>query len=92
MRAIKKIQSDCSLLNICLTDKGIMEREYDGYVFDKIKRNDGLFQYVVYLPDLKLISRLKERAELDNYESCKFTLFIFNDEDRLKKKIRIQKI
>ena len=92
MRAIKKIQSDCSLLNICLTDKGIMEREYDGYVFDKIKRNDGLFQYVVYLPDLKLISRLKERSELDNYESCKFTLFIFNDEDRLKKKIRIQKI
>ena len=92
MRAIKKIQSDCSLLNICLTDKSVMEKEYEGYVFDKIKRNDGLFQYVVYLPDLKLVSRLKERDELENYERCKFTLYVFNDEDRLKKKIRIQKI
>jgi exoribonuclease R len=92
MRAIKKIQSDCSLLNICLTDKSVMEKEYEGYVFDKIKRNDGLYQYVVYLPDLKLVSRLKERDELANYERCKFTLYVFNDEDRLKKKIRIQKI
>ena len=70
----------------------VMEKEYEGYVFDKIKRNDGLYQYVVYLPDLKLVSRLKERDELANYECCKFTLYVFNDEDRLKKKIRIQKI
>jgi hypothetical protein len=27
---------------------------------------------------LKLVSRLKERDELDNYECCKFTLFVFS--------------
>ena len=73
--------------DICLTDKSVMEKEYEGYVFDKIKRTDGLYQYVVYLPDLKLVSRLKERDELANYERCKFTLYVFNDQDRLKKKI-----
>ena len=89
MRAIRKIQTDCSLLHLCSTDSEVLEREYDGYVFDKIIRNDGLFQYIVYLENLKSVSRITSRFDLNNFEKYKFRVFVFHEEATLKKKIRL---
>ncbi len=89
MRAIRKIQTDCSLLHLCSTNTEILEVEYDGYVFDKIVRNDGLFQYIVYLDKLKSVSRITSRFELHDYHKYKFKVFVFQDEATLKKKIRL---
>jgi hypothetical protein len=66
-----------------------MEKDYDGYLFDKLYRNDGLYQYIVFLPELKLTSRITLREELDNFYNKKFKLFIFNDEEKFKRKIRL---
>ena len=89
MRSIRKIQCDCSLLDLCYNNESVLEKEYEGYVFDKIYRNDGLFQYVVFLPELKMSSRITLREEFDNFSNKKFKLFIFNDEEKFKKKIRL---
>jgi len=89
MRAIRKIQTDCSLLHLCSTDSEILETEYDGYVFDKIIRNDGLYQYIVYLEDLKSVSRITSRFDLINFQKYKFKVFVFQEEATLKKKIRL---
>lgn len=89
MRAIRKIQTDCSLLHLCSTDSEILEREYEGYVFDKIVRNDGLFQYIVYLENLKSVSRITSRFDLVNFQKYNFKVYIFHDEANLKKKIRL---
>jgi hypothetical protein len=67
-----------------------MEKEYDGYLFDKLERNDGLFQFLVFLPELKMSSRVTIREELENYQSRKFRLYLFHDEENFKKKIRLQ--
>jgi len=90
MRSIRKVQCDCSLLDMCNNDPETLNKKYDGYLFDKINRNDGLYQYIVFLPDLKLSSRLTLRDNFENYEKKMFKLFLFNDEDRFKKKIRLQ--
>lgn len=90
MRSIRKVQSDCSLLYMCNENPTIMERLYEGYNFDKIMRNDGLYQYIVYLPELKLTSRVTMIENLDNYMTRKYRLYLFNDEENLKKKIRLQ--
>jgi exoribonuclease R len=90
MRAIRKVQIDCNLLNLCFTNPDILEPLYDGYCFDKLERNDGLFQYIVFLPELKITSRITLRDNLDNYERRKYKLFIFTNEDKMKKKIRLQ--
>ena len=58
MRSIRRVQIDCTLLDLCGNNHDIMEKEYNGYVFDKILRNDGLFQFMVFLPELKLSSRM----------------------------------
>ena len=52
-------------------------------------RNDGLYQYIVYLVELKTVSRITLRFELEDYNKYKFKVFIFNDEASLKKKIRL---
>jgi len=89
MRSIRRVQIDCSLLDLCSNNHDIMEKEYNGYVFDKIQRNDGLFQFMVFLPELKLSSRITLRDNIDNFECKKFKLFLFNDEENFKKKIRL---
>jgi exoribonuclease R len=90
MRSIRKVQCDCTLLDLCQNNPNVMEKEYDGYLFDRINRNDGLYQYVVFLPELKLSSRITMRENLENFTSKKCKLFLFNNEERFKKKIRLQ--
>ena len=90
MWSIRKIQCDSTLLDLCNNTPDVLSAEYDGYVFDKVIRADGLFQFIVYLPALKLSSRITTRENIDNYEPKKFKLFLFNDEEKFKRKIRLQ--
>lgn len=89
MRSIRKVQCDCTLLDLCQNNEAIMEKEYDGYLFDKIGRNDGLYQFIVFLPEIKLSSRITTRENCNNFDCKKFKLFLFNDEEKFKKKIRL---
>jgi exoribonuclease R len=89
MRSIRKVQCDCTLLDLCANNSDVLNKEYDGYIFDKINRNDGLFQYIVFLPELKLSSRITLRDDFENFDSRKFKLFLFNDEESFKRKIRL---
>jgi exoribonuclease R len=92
MRSIRKIQNDCSLLKLCTNDKKIMEAEHDTFIFDKIVRNDSLYQYMVYIPDINMVNRVTSRHDLQNYSQIKCKLYLFTDEIRLKTKIRISLI
>jgi len=89
MRSIRKVQCDCTLLDLCHNNPEIMEKEYDGYLFDKITRNDCLYQFVVFLPELKLSSRITMRENYENFDCKKFKLYLFNDEEKFKRKIRL---
>lgn len=89
MRSIRKVQCDCTLLDLCSNNPDILTKEYDGYIFDKIIRTDGLFQYIVFLPDLKLSSRITSREDIANFEGRKFQLYIFHNEEKFKQKIRL---
>ena len=89
MRSIRKVQCDCNLLDICFNDKTIMDTIFEGYIFDKIERNDGLYQYMVYLPKLKLSSRITLRDNFINYNKKMFKIYLFEEEQTLKKKIRL---
>jgi exoribonuclease R len=92
MRAIRKVQNDCNLLHQCYTTPETLDKTYDGYCFDKLVRNDGLYQYMVFLPEIRLSSRITMRDDLDNFEKRQYKLFLFNNEQKFKKKIRLQLI
>ena len=90
MRSIRKVQNDCNLLNICLTDEELLNDIYDGFIFDKLIRNDLLYQYMVYLPEFKMVNRFTSRYDKVNLTSQKFKIFVFEDENTLKQKIRVE--
>ena len=54
MRYIRRVQNDCSLdvPNLCVNNE-CLDKVYEGYIFDKIIRNDKLYQYMVYIPEIK---------------------------------------
>ena len=90
MRSIRRVQNDCLLLNICSTNKKIFEPIFQGFIFDKIKRNDGLYQYMVYLKELNMTNRITTRQDLNNYTYQDFKIYIFHDQERLKHKVRLE--
>ena len=70
MRSIRKVQNDCNLLYMCSNQSEILTKTHRGFIFDKMKRNDGLYQYMIYLPEIKMVNRLIARQDkncLNNY-------------------------
>ena len=90
MRSIRRVQNDCSLLKICMDDEKTLNTIYDGYIFDKITRNDALFQYMVYLPDLNMVNRFTSRYDKADLSKQQFKIFVFTDQVSLKRKIRVE--
>jgi len=90
MRSIRKLQNECNLLTLCVNDPEVLNNSYGGYIFDIMTRNDGLYQYVVFLKDLKLINKFISYQKLDVFSVYQFRLYLFTDEDSLKKKVRYE--
>lgn len=89
MKSIRKVQSNCKLLNICYNDPRLTKKKIKGYIFDKLIRNDNLYQYIIYLPSLKMTNRFTTTENLENLSLHNFKVYIFMDEIRLKQKIRL---
>ena len=90
MRSIRRVQNDCSLLKICMDDPVVQETVYDGYIFDKLVRNDALYQYMVYLPEINMTNRFTSRYDKENLTRQKFKIYVFTDQHSLKRKIRVE--
>ena len=89
MRSIRKIQRDCEVLTMYMNNPSMLDKEYDGYVFDGVCRNDMLQQYMVYIPEVNIVSKLTTRFKIEQYENRKFKLFLFNNEINLRQKIKL---
>ena len=90
MRAIRKVQNKCEILDLCDKDETQLTKIHTGYLFDKVQSSGGLYQYNVFLQDIRLVTRISILENYENYSEHKFKLFIFLDESRCKKKIRLQ--
>jgi len=95
MRSIRKVESTCQLIHLCTTRPEVLTTPHRGTVFDKSARSDGgglsgCFDYMVYLEDLKVLVRMRSSTRsVDNYSRHGFQLYLFESEDKEKKKIRI---
>lgn len=90
MRSIRKIQIDTDVLNRCTNKPEMLESIHDGVVFDKIIKNNGSIGYIVYLENINMLSRIKTYVDIPDYSRAKFKIFLFEDEDKINKKIRLQ--
>jgi len=90
MKAIRKIQTDSSLLSMCVENPDILQEIYEGCILDVVKRTDIGYQYTVYLPKLKIVSRIKLWDIISPYTIRMFKLYMFKDEIYMRRKIRLE--
>jgi hypothetical protein len=90
MRSIRKIQLECDLVNKCFNEPSIMDNTYKGTVFSKEIKSNGKITYMVYLEKIKLLSKITTSNDLLNYSKQNFKIYLFEDEDKVRKKIRLQ--
>lgn len=91
MRAIRKVQTDCEVLRKCISSPEILQGVHDGVVFDKHMKSDGTYTYMVYLHQIRVLSRINTLENLHNYGAYQFNMFVFEDETHIHKKIRLQR-
>lgn len=90
-RTIRKVQSKCKIYAQYLHNKeNNITQNYEGYVFDKLQKYDGKYQYMVYLPSLKLTTYITVLQDLENYSCHLFQLFVFMNQEQDKNKIKLQ--
>lgn len=90
MRSIRKIQNDCQLMSLCVNQPQLLDELYQGVVFDKMNRNNGVITYMVYLQKLKMLSKVTTNVDLKEHTTHMFKLYYFGDEYNAKKKVRLK--
>ena len=88
MKLTRRVQNDCNLLHLFYKNCDSNDKVYSGYCFDEKKLDNGLYKYNLYLPELKTTS-VVICSKLVLLEKHQFKLFVFNNEDKMKKKIRL---
>ena len=85
-KTIRRIQTDCELLHLCTKDPVLLSTPQEGWIVSIDKENE----YTVYLPSLSMVSRLKTQETFVIYQPVRCQLFLFHNEEKYKKKIRLQ--
>ena len=88
VKQIRRVQMDCELLQRCSD----IAKQFCGVIIDEHVSSLGMYEYTVYLEELKLISKVKSHTFLEKYSVAKFEMFLFEDEDKLYKKVRLQMV
>jgi exoribonuclease R len=83
---IRRVQMDCELLS--MFDKLPADSMFDGVLFDRCELRHGVFEFTVYIEDLKMFSRIHTTEFIENYTRSKVQIYVFQDETRLCRKIR----
>ncbi len=93
MKAIRNVQTECNILDMCTSQPELLEKNHDGYAYHKKTREGEIlpFEYNVYLPELNICLKIYSGEDLPEYSFGKYKLYVFNNEEKMKKKIRIQK-
>jgi hypothetical protein len=66
----------------------IMDIPHMGIVIDKGKQTDTLYSYTVYIEDIKMMSRVSTEVDYALYTKVNCKLYLFQDEDKVRNKIR----
>ena len=85
MKKIRRIQSDCDILYKITNDEHLIQKTFEGIVVS-IETN----VCNIYIEELQWLSHVKTSVEFKKYDKIKCKLYIFEKEEQMKKRIRIQ--
>ena len=86
LKSVRKAQNQAKMLDISVKEQN---KTFGAILFEKVATDkDKLFKYKIYIPELKLTSTVKTEMDFDNFIEKDVKLYLFQDEKRLKKKIK----
>ena len=88
-KRIKKVQNSCSIIHMAMTNPSILSSEFEVILFDCQQHKLG-YAYNVYLPSLKIFSKVKTDKIYENYSKTKCQLYYFSSENQVNNKVKIQ--
>jgi len=68
LRSVRRLPQDISLREYKIKDY------YNGYIIDILKRNDGLYQYIIYIDELKIASRYISKEKKDLFHCTQYSI------------------
>jgi exoribonuclease R len=89
MKKIRKIQSDCDILFKATFLENFTETVYDGII---VGESDTGKKCTVYIDDLKWMTEVNTTIDSKHkkFDKVKCKLYVFENEEQMKRKIRIQ--
>jgi exoribonuclease R len=84
-KSIRKTQSECELMTL---PADTFKREHNGVVFGKKLLDNDIYQYSIYVENLKTFGKIKTNIDLPDYSEAKFKLYYFGDEYDSKRKLK----
>jgi len=90
MKTIRKVQTDCQLLERCTNNPELLDDIHECVLFGKMEIQEGVYSYVVYLTNMNILTRIKSKEEYTDLSKHICKLFVFSDEDNIKNKIKCE--
>ena len=91
VKLIRRTQMDCELLQRC-KDVDVVGKQFCGVIIDYCEVDYGFYEYTVYLEELKLLAKVRSADLMGVHSVATFSMFMFDDEDKLYKKVRLQMV
>ena len=91
VKLIRRTQMDCELLQRC-KEVDVVGKQFCGVIIDSYEVDYGFYEYTVYLEELKLLAKVRSADLAGVHSVATFSMFVFDDEDKLYKKVRLQMI
>jgi exoribonuclease R len=91
VKLIRRTQMDCELLQRC-KEVDVVGKQFRGIIIDSCEVDYGFYEYTVYLEELKLLAKVRSADLADIHSVATFSMFVFDDEDKLYKKVRLQMV
>lgn len=85
MKSIKKVQYDCEILYKMLNNPQLLERSYEGIILSVLDKKCAF-----YIEELKWLTYIPTQSLYVKYMKVRCKLYMFDNEEQMKKKIRVQ--
>jgi exoribonuclease R len=91
VKLIRRTQMDCELLQRC-KEVDVVGKQFNGVIIESCEVDYGFYEYTVYLEELKLLAKVRSADLAGVHSVATFSMFVFDDEDKLYKKVRLQMV
>ena len=89
-KTIKYIQNKLQLIHLCGNNISVSDDIFEGIVVDKKLDEGFIYHYTIFIHKLNVFLPANLDKELKEYDSCDVRVFLFNDENNIRNKVKIQ--